>query len=344
MNTIVLDGSLSENIRQAAKLIREGGIVAFPTETVYGLGADATNIDALQKIFSAKGRPASDPLIVHVAGIDMLKLVAREIPGRAWDLIAKFWPGPLTLILLKTENIPGIVTSCLDTVAVRMPDNPIALSLITEAGVPLAAPSANTFGRPSSTSAGHVMDDLNGKIDLVLDGGPSNVGLESTILDISCAPPNILRPGGISPEKLEAAVGRVSFLRNRVTDVSKSPGTLKQHYAPRAQILLYEGEDKDRVILAMKDKIFKLAQNNRIGVMVPFEDLAHFQSMDVILEDMGPLSNLENIAQKLFLMLRQLDKEKVDYIFTLALPRQGLGLAIYDRLYKAAGSQIIRIE
>jgi L-threonylcarbamoyladenylate synthase len=342
--TIVLDGTLPESIRQAAKLIREGGIVAFPTETVYGLGADATNVNALQKVFEAKGRPASDPLIVHVAGIDMLKIVVREIPTLAWELIAKFWPGPLTLILPKTEIIPDIVTSGLDTVAVRMPDDPVALSLITEAGVPLAAPSANSFGRPSSTSAAHVMADLSGKIDMLLDGGPSIIGVESTVLDVTCTPPNILRPGGISQEKLEAAVGRVSLFSNRVSDISKSPGIMKQHYAPRARVLFYQGNDKSKIVLAMKDKILELVPNRKIGVMVPSEDVAHFKLMDVILEDMGLSMDTEKIAQKLYELLRCLDKQEVDYILTFALPRQGLGLAIFDRLYKASGSQIIRID
>ncbi|MFH1087783.1 MAG: L-threonylcarbamoyladenylate synthase, partial [Chloroflexota bacterium] len=197
--TKVLKGS-AEAVKLAAEVIRRGGLVAFPTETVYGLGADATNEQAVARIFAAKGRPPDDPVIVHIASRDMLPVVAREIPETAYLLIDRFWPGPLTIVLAKTDRIPDIVTAGLPTVAVRMPENEIALALIRAAGIPIAAPSANSFGHPSPTCAAHVMDDLAGKIDLVFDGGSTRVGVESTVLDLTVAPPAILRPGGVSRE------------------------------------------------------------------------------------------------------------------------------------------------
>lgn len=344
MQTVILKGNSPDNICQAARLIHEGEIVAFPTETVYGLGADATNEQAIKKVFIAKGRPASDPLIVHISDVKMLKGIVKEVPEVARLLMEKFWPGPLTLIFKKTDRIPGSVTAGLSTVAVRMPDNAVALNLIAESGVPLAAPSANMFGRPSPTQVSHVLDDLGGKIKMILNGGPTEVGVESTVLDITCSPPVILRPGGISRESLESIVGAVEISRGKDKGLPISPGLMKQHYAPKARLLLFEGRNRDKLLASMKAKVRELTRIGKVGVLVPEEVRADFKGLDIEIENLGSFNDLERVARSLFSRIRNLDNRGVDYILTLAPPREGIGLAIYDRLYKAAGSRTIEVD
>lgn len=344
MQTQVLKADSRENIKLAADLIQRGEVVAFPTETVYGLGADATNKAAVAKIFAVKGRPTFDPLIVHVASKEMLPTVVNGIPEVAWQLIDTFWPGPLTLVLAKADKIPDIVTAGLPTVAVRMPRNEVAITLIEEAGVSIAAPSANSFGGPSPTCADHVLDDLGGKIAVILDGGLTQVGIESTVFDLTCSPPVILRPGGVSKEYLEAIVGEVSISLGNEGKAFKSPGQMKQHYAPRAKVLLFGGKCRERVIAAMRETVRELKKGSEIGVMVPDEELSYFTKEDVVAVGLGSFTTMEVVANKLFETMRALDKRGVNYILTLAPSKEGIGLAVFDRLFKAAGSQLIEVD
>ncbi len=343
MQTKVVIASDIENIRWAARLVRSGEVVAFPTETVYGLGADATNSVAVAKVFALKERPSFDPLIVHIASVAMLSGVVSAVPETAEHLMSVFWPGPLTLVMSKGEKIPDIVTAGLSTVAVRMPRNEVALALIREAGVPIAAPSANRFGRPSPTCAAHVMEDLGGKIPLILDGGTTQIGVESTVLDITCSPPVILRPGGASREALEGILGKVLVWSRTGDGGIRSPGQMEQHYAPRAKVLLFDGECREKVIAAIRRRADELKKGSRVGVMVPEEEASDFGS-DVVVMNPGSYDDLEMVAVKLFETLRAFDREGVDYILALAPPRKGIGLAVFDRLFKAAGSQVITVD
>ncbi|MCX6068769.1 MAG: L-threonylcarbamoyladenylate synthase, partial [Chloroflexi bacterium] len=242
----------SNTIAEAAQIIRAGGLVAFPTETVYGLGANALDLNAVGKIFTAKGRPAADPLIVHLSGLDQITRLVRSVSPAAQTLAETFWPGPLTLILPKLPEVPDLVTSDLDTVAVRVPDHPVALALIQAAGLPIAAPSANRFGHTSPTTAQHVFHDLDGRIDLILDGGATSIGVESTVLDVSSNPPRILRPGGVTREMLESVIGPVTVLgqRKKPEKGLPSPGLLEKHYAPRAEMLLFSGDNARKTLAA----------------------------------------------------------------------------------------------
>jgi L-threonylcarbamoyladenylate synthase len=326
-----------EHIARAAAVIRAGGLVAFPTETVYGLGADALNEDAVRKIFLAKERPADDPLIVHIASASQLPQLARQIPQRAWDLIERFWPGPLTLVLPKTERVPTVTTGGLDTVAVRMPSHPVAKRLIELSAVPIAAPSANRFGRPSPTIAKHVWEDLHGRIDLILDGGPTPIGVESTVLDLTVDPPLVLRPGGVTLEELRAVLGDVQMLDAAYTEAAKrSPGTRSRHYAPRAQVLLVEQGAAEAALKELSGK--------RVGVLVYLT-----RSLSVYGEGQGEVRgaggeviiiqmprSLKAYARRLFAVLRELDEQGVDVIVVEKLQERGLGRAIMDRLRRAS--------
>jgi L-threonylcarbamoyladenylate synthase len=321
-----------EHIARAAAVIRAGGLVAFPTETVYGLGADALNEDAVRKIFLAKERPADDPLIVHIASASQLPKLARQIPQRAWDLIERFWPGPLTLVLPKTERVPTVTTGGLDTVAVRMPSHPVAKRLIELSAVPIAAPSANRFGRPSPTIAKHVWEDLHGRIDLILDGGPTPIGVESTVLDLTVDPPMVLRPGGVTLEELRAVLGDVQMLDAAHTEAAKrSPGTRSRHYAPRAQVLLVEQGAAEAALKELSGK--------RVGVLVYLT-----RSLSVYGEGQGEViiiqmpRSLKAYARRLFAVLRELDEQGVDVIVVEKLQERGLGRAIMDRLRRASSA------
>ncbi|HEY3367432.1 MAG TPA: L-threonylcarbamoyladenylate synthase [Symbiobacteriaceae bacterium] len=335
----------AEPLTVAADLLRGGRLVAFPTETVYGLGANATDGDAVSKIFEAKGRPADNPLIVHVADRGTVMDIVSEIPPKAMQLMELFWPGPLTLVLPKRPVIPDSVTCGLNTVAVRMPDHPVALALIRAAGVPLAAPSANRSGRPSPTTADHVLEDLAGLIDVVLDGGETGVGLESTVIDMTVDPPVLLRPGGVTLEMLQEAVGRVNVDRSidRHDDQGgkppRSPGMKYRHYAPAAPLILVDGE-----VLPMqakiKDLLYEYQEDGiRVGIMCGVESRGVYQA-PVILE-YGSREDLSGIASSLFGTLRAFDRHQVEVILAEGVPTSGIGLAIMNRLRRAAGGRVV---
>ncbi len=342
MRTEILSAT-ARHIARAAAVIRAGGLVAFPTETVYGLGADALNEDAVRKVFLAKERPADDPLIVHIAHAQQLAQLARQIPQRAWDLAERFWPGPLTLVLPKTDRVPSVTTGGLDTVAVRMPSHPVAKRLIERSGVPIAAPSANRFGRPSPTTAQHVWEDLNGRIDLILDGGPTPIGVESTVLDMTQDPPMVLRPGGVTLEELRAVLGDVRILSSSASEEAKrSPGTRYRHYAPRAKVLLVEHGTVEAVLKGLAGK--------RVGVLLrsgphpalagtPLPWVSHGRGAggEGLIVIQMPQS-LKAYARRLFAVLRELDAQGVDVIIVEKLEERGLGRAIMDRLRRAAGA------
>ena len=315
-------------ILTAAEALRRGGLVAFPTETVYGLGADAFNADAVRQIFVAKGRPLDNPIIVHIASVADLKALASNVPEVAGKLIERFWPGPLTLILKKAPGVPDDVTGGLDTVAVRMPQNKIALALIKALGHPIAAPSANLSGRPSGTTARHVLQDFAGKIDMILDGGPVAVGVESTVLDLSRKPPAILRPGAITQEDLEPLVGRVVMGRG-AEGKKRSPGTRYRHYSPRARVTLVEPGDEKAIAELAKQYA---AAGKRVAVVA-----RHFTSSGrerPIVRIMP--QELEEYARQIFAVLRELDELAVDEIIVEKTEEKGIGVAIMDRLKRAA--------
>lgn len=324
----------------AAAAIQAGGLVAFPTETVYGLGADAWDEDAVDKIFRAKGRPATDPLIAHIAGPDQLNEIARDLPDLAHELGRRFWPGPLTLVLPKSPKAPANLTAGLDTVAVRMPNHAVAAALIDAAGVPIAAPSANRFSRPSPTTAQHVLEDLAVDIAVLLDAGPTAIGLESTIVSLVDDPPQLLRPGGVPLEALRQFIPDLRFeprfLRDEET--APAPGTLLKHYSPRARLLLFQSEDDAALHAAMRAKI---AGNQRVGLMLSDVDAAAFAGLDVEIERLG--ANAEKAALRLFAAMRALDRAGVDLILARAPEKQGLGLAVWDRLLRAAEGSVIDV-
>jgi L-threonylcarbamoyladenylate synthase len=333
-------------IQQAAIVLRRGGLVAFPTETVYGLGANALDDEAVQGIFIAKGRPAYDPLIVHLADCDALPQVVAYVPPVAYTLAARFWPGPLTLVLPRGQRVPLTVTAGGPTVAVRVPAHPVALALIRAAGFPIAAPSANRFGRLSPTQAVHVLDDLEGRIDVVLDGGPTPVGVESTVLSLVTPVPTILRPGGISREALEAALGDVQMAARSFSteDALPSPGTLAKHYAPRAKLILYRGS-RDVLLPVMRDAaLHGLEQGQRVGLLLAEEDLPAFSGIPATFQTVGTAGMLEEVARQLFTALRALDHADVAVILARDFGATGLGLAIRDRLTRAAAGNVVDVD
>ncbi len=332
--TLLLKDDLNSIIKAAA-IIKMGGLVAFPTETVYGLGAAATNIRAVKKIFSAKGRPSDNPLIVHVADLSHLTQVAERVPTAAYRLAERFWPGPLSLVLPRAEVIPGIVSAGLPTVAVRMPNHAVALTLIKEAGLPIAAPSANRSGRPSPTSFRHVVEDLAGRVDAIIKSDPCLVGIESTVIDLTTDIPVILRPGGIAREEIE------NFLQYRVVyaepgsleSVPLSPGMKYCHYSPRAPLILVIGPQSRRrlVIRAMINKYRK--QGVRIGLLNKLLYGAQLEERN---------KSTEALAGRLYSALREMDRRGVNLILAEEIESQGLGYAVMNRLKKAA-SRIVKV-
>ncbi|MCK6579629.1 MAG: threonylcarbamoyl-AMP synthase [Anaerolineae bacterium] len=341
MITPVLPAS-PESIRRAAAIIRGGGLVAFPTETVYGLGANATDAEAVARIFAAKDRPLTDPVIVHIAEAADLDGVARDLPPAAHTLTAAFMPGALTLILRRAPRIPAVVAAGGDTVAVRIPSHPVAQALIRESGVPIAAPSANTFSRPSATTAAHVLEDLDGRIDLILDGNAATIGVESTILDLTVAPPTILRPGGIPVEAIRALLPNVQVATRYlgVETAAAAPGQMLRHYAPRAALTLYTGADDDATLARMRADIAAAqAAGRRVGILVS-DDAAHLTA--ALTADLG--TALEVVSARLFAALRDLDAQGVDLIFVRWTRREGLGAAIWDRLVRASNGRVIVVQ
>ena len=336
-------------IRQAAEAIRRGGLVAFPTETVYGLGADALNPEAVDRIFAAKERPSCDPIIVHIARFEDLCMVARDLPPQTYVLSRSFWPGPLTLVLPRAEMLSARVTAGLDTVAVRVPAHPVALALIRAAETPIAAPSANLFGHVSPTTARHVLDDLGERVELILDGGPSRIGVESTVLDLSGEKPAILRPGGVSREMLSSVLGEIALsvgVRRRDNERFglASPGLMEKHYSPRAELTLFRGTER-KMMATMKEWLDGLlVAGKAVGLLVASEDRVVFDGYPVIIEDLGPRDNLRHVATRLFAAMRALDEQGVEVILARGFGTAGLGLAIGDRLTRAAGPRVIEIH
>jgi len=335
-------------IAEAAEVIRAGGLVAFPTETVYGLGANALDGDAIAGIFVAKERPTEDPLIVHLASVEDLPRVVREIPETARRLAEAFWPGPLTIIMPRHQDLPRGVSAGLDTVAVRVPSHPVARALLRAAGVPIAAPSANRFGFTSPTAARHVYSDLKGRIELILDGGSPTIGVESTVLDISVQPARILRPGGVPREDLEALLGEVEVFDGAAAEAEKkplpSPGMMSRHYAPRARMILFQGEDRRAVMRAMREEAsLHLAHDERVGVLLAEEDRSSFAGIDVTTQTIGSAENAAQIAQNLYAGLRALDEGGMQVILARDFGVAGLGLAILDRLRRAS-SRLVKVE
>jgi len=329
-----------EIIKQAARLIQTGQLVAFPTETVYGLGANAFNSKAVQSIFSVKQRPSSDPLIVHIQDKNDISSVAQNIPEIAFHLADQFWPGPLTLILEKHPHIPLSVTAEGLTVAVRLPAHPIAQLLIRQSSCPIAAPSANRFSRPSPTLAKHVYEDLGGKIPMIIDAGATDIGLESTVLDLNQKPPKILRPGGVLFEELACILPDIQVCEQYLDSQNKtqpSPGQLFKHYAPKARLLLFSGNQTDDVLLSMKNTITLLLKDKKtVGLLVTDDDVLFFKNMEVVHMKMGTSDNLEMIGKNLFACMREIDARDVDYILMRMPSNNGLGMAIQDRLIRAA--------
>ena len=329
---------IRDKVSAAAKILREGGLVGLPTETVYGLGANGLDAAAFRKIFEAKGRPQDNPLILHVTGPQWLLRYCAEVPPMAYVLARKFWPGPLTLILKRGPGIPDETTAGLDTIAVRCPNHPVTLAIIREAGVPIAAPSANLSGRPSCTTAEDVMEDMDGRIQCLVDGGPCVVGVESTILDLTCKPPRLLRPGGVAMETLEQLIGPIALdkaVSGSLSDQEqpRAPGMKYRHYAPKAPVTVVTGAPGD----SAREILRRVGPAS--GVICFDEYAARFAGQKV--QALGPSQDKQTQAQRIFDALRAFDSEDVTEIYAQCPDNQGLGLAIANRLKKAAGFHII---
>lgn len=332
-------------IKKAGEILKKGGLVAFPTETVYGLGADGLNENAAKKIYAAKGRPSDNPLIIHITDMAALGRIAKKIPEAAVRIAGKYWPGPLTMIFEKTDAVPYGTTGGLDTVAVRMPEDDIAAAVIRAGGGYIAAPSANTSGRPSPTKARHVKEDLEGRIDMIVDGGPTEIGVESTILDMTADPPMILRPGAVTREMLEELAGPVCVDKAVIAPESKerpkAPGMKYRHYAPRAELCIIEGETEAVADAVNRMAEEKLACGYKIGIIGTDETLGKYKKG--IVKSIGTREDEAVIANRLYGILREFDEENVDYIFSEAFPTGGIGSAVMNRLLKAAGHHVIYI-
>jgi len=327
--TVSLENPDLNTIAEAAEILRQGGLVAFPTETVYGLGADALNQEAVKKVFEAKGRPPDNPLIVHIADHGQLIDLVDEVPDKAQALGKEFWPGPLTLVMKKTFLVPDIVTAGLDTVAVRMPDHPVALALIEEFGGGLVGPSANLSGRPSPTTGAHVMDDLHGRIEMILNTGPAEIGIESTVVDMTVDPPVILRPGGLHKESLEDIVGEI-IMASEANSLRRSPGTRHRHYAPKAKVVLVP--EKDAAALSRLLQEYR-QQGKNVSCVVHSPELAKIETGGFYKVLPAPI---DFFARYLFRTFRELDQEGTDVIIVESVTDQGLGTAVMDRLRKAS--------
>ena len=336
-------------LAQAARLLREGALVAFPTETVYGLGANALDENAVRHIFAAKGRPADNPLIVHIADRSELHGLVASVPDVALRLMDAFWPGALTLLFRKSSLVPDVVTAGLDTVGVRMPIHPVALELIRQAGVPVAAPSANRSGRPSPTTAAHVWEDMQGRIPMIVDGGACQVGVESTVLDVTVEPPMILRPGGVTRVRLERVIGRVA-LDPALTGEAvrpRAPGMKYTHYAPKAPMTLYVGNPAAVEARILEDATRGIAQGKRVGILCTHETkqtyLEHLQPLsgEMAALSAGRRGDPRSVAAGVFSALRRFDDEHVDIILAEGHDEGGVGHAVMNRLRKAAGGHIV---
>lgn len=350
MKTIISKVSKNELdnhvIEQAGEILKAGGLVAFPTETVYGLGADALNERAAEKIYAAKGRPSDNPLIVHITHMGALEKIVSEIPKEAYTIAEKYWPGPLTMIFHKTDAVPYGTTGGLDTVAVRMPSDEIARAVIDAGGGYIAAPSANTSGRPSPTTAQHVEEDMDGRIDMIVDGGPVEIGVESTILDLTVTPPMILRPGAITKEMLDDLLGGVAvdatLMNADSKEAPKAPGMKYRHYAPKASLTIIEGEEEQVVNEINRRVKEEIGKGKQVGIIGTEETVDRY--VQGIVKCIGTRQDEATVANHLFAVLREFDGEDVDVIFSESFPEGGIGNAIMNRLLKAAGHHIIYLD
>lgn len=349
MNTkiIQIDENNIDNdaIKEAGEILKKGGLVAFPTETVYGLGGDALNAASSAKIYEAKGRPSDNPLIVHISHVESLSRIVKKVPKEAYMLADKYWPGPLTMIFNKSEEVPMETTGGLETVAVRMPSHKIARALIDAAGGYIAAPSANRSGRPSPTVARYVIEDLEGRVEMIIDGGEVNIGLESTIIDLTGERPMILRPGFVTEKMLESVIGEVEMDRTVLDDHSgqapKAPGMKYRHYAPKGELTVVEGE-ADAVVDYINERLTRLGEMGiKAGVVATDETAVKYLEGDI--KSAGKREDEEAIARHLFKILREFDDDKVQVIFAEAFPAEGVGQAIMNRLLKAAGYRTIQV-
>lgn len=334
-----------ELMTRAGNIIKSGGLVAFPTETVYGLGGDALNPSSSKKIYEAKGRPSDNPLIVHIADMESLESIVSDIPDMARKLADALWPGPLTMIFNKSDKVPYETTGGLDTVAVRMPDNIIALEFIKKAGGYVAAPSANKSGRPSTTKASHVMEDMSGRIDMIIDGGSSTIGLESTIVDLTGSVPMILRPGYISMKRLSKLVGEVEFdpaiVNVDAKSAPKAPGMKYKHYAPKGELAIIKG-DAEKVISYIQAQSKKaLSEGERVGIIATDETYLNYQA--TVVQNIGSKDDEETIARRLYAVLRDFDADDITRIYSEDFDTPNMGQAIMNRLIKAAGHTIIQL-
>lgn len=332
-------------IEQAGQILKSGGLVAFPTETVYGLGADGLNEDAARKIYAAKGRPSDNPLIVHITNMKALEEIAEFVPEEAYVVAERYWPGPLTMIFEKTDRVPYGTTGGLDTVAVRMPVDEVAREVIHAGGGFIAAPSANTSGRPSPTEARHVKEDLEGRIDMIVDGGAVEIGVESTILDMTVTPPMILRPGAVTKEMLEELIGEIAVDRAIIgvdsKEPPKAPGMKYRHYAPKADLSIIEGPMELVIEGINQMAAARIAGGYKVGIIGTDETVERYQNG--IIKSIGTRTDEATIANHLYGILREFDEEKVDYIFSESFPTGGIGSAIMNRLLKAAGHHVIDV-
>jgi len=339
-------------LARAAECLRRGGLVAFPTETVYGLGVNALDRQAVRRLFAAKERPPHDPLIVHVTSIDAIAALAARVPAQAENLARRFWPGPLTLVVPKSRHVPDEVTAGLSTVAVRVPLHPVARALIEAAGVPVAAPSANLFSRPSPTQASHVIDDLDGRIDFVVDGGATTIGVESTVLDLTSDPPTILRPGAITADMLREVLGRVDILPGGVVKESRpnaampSPGMLEKHYSPRAELTLFEGRTAAALAALVDAAREHLSKGRVVGIIAAEEDRDELAALasdrSALLCIIGSHDAPADVATRLYATLRDLDSARASVILVHGFRDDGLGAAVQDRLRRAAAGRIVK--
>ncbi len=346
---VIKINSVKENekeLKRAGQVLQEGGLVAFPTETVYGLGGNALDPEASKKIYGAKGRPSDNPLIVHITKYEDLLKIAKDVPETAKLLSDAFWPGPLTMIVEKNDLVPYETTGGMETVAIRMPNHEIARALIAYGGGYVAAPSANTSGRPSPTLASHVKQDLDGKIPMILDGGEVGIGIESTIVDLTEDIPTILRPGYITKEMLEKVIGEVRVDPGLIAADSrlkpKAPGMKYKHYAPKADLVLVDGE-KNLVVAKINQLVEdRLGEEKKVGIIAT-EETKDFYKKGIVLS-IGERANEDTIAKHLYRILRDFDDLGVDYIYSESFETPRIGMAIMNRLLKAAGHQVIKVS
>ena len=333
-------------IEEAGRIIKAGGLVAFPTETVYGLGADALCAASSKKIYEAKGRPCDNPLIVHIAEFESIYRIVKTVPDEAVTLAKKFWPGPLTMIFAKDDTVPYETTGGLDTVAVRFPSHPVAKAFIKQSGGYIAAPSANISGRPSPTTGEHVLADMDGRIDMIIDSGPCDIGLESTIIDLTSSVPMLLRPGYVNDMMLKDILGNMEKDPAVFGEVlpgvkPRAPGMKYRHYAPKGSLTIVSGKDED-VIRHIRSMTESRTGDARIGVIACSEHVNCYPMADIV-ADAGDRDNEEETAARLYDILRGFDDENIDVIYSEEFDSPGLGLAIMNRLIKAAGHNIIKV-